>query len=276
MNLMMGRISTILLLKISLCVGAANADIVYLRGSSTLAPIAQKAAEAYMAEHVNAQIIIGDGGTLRGYKSIEDGTANIAMVSSELCDVLPHDCKKDGFKKHLLGEAMIIVVVHKTNLVRNLTSDQLKDIFTGRITKWKDVGGDDRNIRVYLSPPNGGISVAFRKLILKTEDSYTPAGMVKDNGKLLKELVSDEDAISFLAFSTSGREQIKVLKIDDVFPSEHTRADKSYPLRTELMLVTSEKTTRETSEFIKYFEGFMKRYSLSDLAKMHSSGEVYE
>ncbi len=262
----------------------ASGDTVYLRGSTTLVPMARSVAEAYMAEHPDSRILIGTGGSERGYKSVLNGTADVAMVSSEFCDVLPYECTNDiSLEKTSLGYVIIKVLVNKSNSVDNLTIQQLRDIFTGRITNWEEVGGDRESINVYLSPPSSGISFAWKKLIFKSEDSYTPKSKVESEGdveRLLSFVASDKNAISFAVYDVSNYGKIKAITVNGLSATDLALAKNQYPLRTELMLATRKNTIQnssdETSRFIKYFVDYVSRQSLIDLAKINHVGKRNE
>ncbi len=243
----------------------ADGGTVYVRGSSTLAPLAQRVAEAYMQEHPNSRILIDAGGSARGYKSVLDGTADIAMTSDGLCTDLVNECMADlRLKATPLGQVVIKVLVNKSNPVDNLTAQQLRDIFTGRLTSWKDVGGDDQEINVYLSSPGGGISSAWKKLIFKKEDSYTPKSQVKDNTDLLNSVAGDTNAISFAVYDVTTYEKIKSITVSGFTTPDSAMGENQYLLRTELALVALasrlENPSSETFKFIDYFVSYVNRH----------------
>ncbi len=247
------------------CMASDNA--VYLRGSTTLAPIARKVAEAYMVEHPGARILVDTGGTERGYQSVMNGTTDIAMVSSAYCDVSSYECANDKLlKKESLGCASIKVVVHKSNSIINLTVNQLRDIFTGRITNWNEVGGNNEGINVYLNPPRSGIGAALKnKLNFKNEDSYTPKGWVKNGAKLLKSVASDKNGIAIAVFNASVVSNIKLVDVDGVSATA-VAPNKPYPLQTELMLVTRQERSPEINNFIRYFVDYKNQHSLANFS----------
>ena len=250
---------------------ATEINTVHLRGSTTLMPIAQRVAENYMNEQKNVRIVVSGGGTERGYKAIVDGTADVAMASSEPRDDIVNSCnlKNIHLQKKLVGYATILTVVHKSNPVDNLSLKQLKDIFTGRIANWKQVGGKDAAIQVYVGPPNGGINDTWKKLILGEEDSYSPKGIVKNNTERLSISEISPNAITFLTLDASNYSNIKILSINNVIPNDQTVEQGKYILRAPLMLVTTDKPSTATKNFIDYFVTVSHQTSMSELSKMN-------
>lgn len=245
----------------------AQASAVHLRGSTTLLPIAQLVAETYMREHPDTRIVITAGGTERGYKAILDGTADIAMASSEPREDIVSECtlKNIQLQTHLLGYTSILTAVNAANPVNNLSLKQLKDIFTGRIANWKEVGGADMPIQVYVGPPNGGINDTWKKLILGENDTYTPKGIVKDNSERIHLSASAANAITFLTPDT-GDTALKILSINQVAPKPQQVGDGSYPLRAPLMLVTTHHPSAAASAFIAFFSAQIKQAQLNNIA----------
>lgn len=259
----------------------ADDRTVYLRGSSTLAPLAQRVAEAYMQAHPDSRILIDAGGSTRGYESVLDGTADIAMTSDGGCSVLADECKANPLlKPTVVGDVIINVLVNKSNAVDDLTTQQLRDIFTGRLTSWKGVGGDDEEINVYLSSPGGGISSAWKKLIFRNEDSYTPKSKVKNNKDLLNSVANDKNAISFAVYDVSAYRKIKTITVSGMSATDPGTGGNQYPLRTKLALVARtravENASSKTSKFIIYFVDYVRRNPSVLLMSPGNSGDENE
>ena len=235
----------------------ATADVnsVHVRGSTTLTPLMQKIAEAYMAEHADARIVISSGGTERGYKAVVDGTADIAMASGEIPESIASECDRKNItlEKKLVGYATIILVTHPSNPVSNLNLKQIKDIFTGRITRWKSVGGSDAAINLYVGPPTGGINETWKSVVLGDTDTYTPAGIVLGNAARLRAIEAQPNGITFLTLDDSNYSRLKILSVNNVAPDKASVNDGRYALRAPLMLVTNAKPSSATREFIHYF-----------------------
>lgn len=252
----------------------AVASSVHLRGSTTLLPIAQTIAEAYMHEHPDVRVVISAGGTERGYKAIVDGTADIAMASSTARDDIVNQCALKNIKLNttLLGYTSILTVVNSANPIKNLSLKQVKDIFTGRVTNWKEVGGANAAIHVYVGPPNGGINDTWKKLLLGEEDTYTPKGIVKNNAERILLTAADANAITFLTLDENNA-ALKILTINNIAVNSDTLDGSRYPLRAPLMLVTANTPTVATNEFIHYFSARLDQIHFSNITSATLSDE---
>ena len=278
MAIAFGKARLLILGLVLLCSQAnAKADVnsVHIRGSTTLTPLMQKIAEAYMAEHADARIVISSGGTERGYKSVVDGTADIAMASGEIPDSIASECARKNItlKKNLVGYATIIVVAHPSNPVSNLNVKQLKDIFTGRITRWNSVGGKDAPINLYVGPPTGGINETWKSVILGDTDTYTPAGIVLGNAERLRAIEAQPNGITFLTLDDSNYSRLKILSVNNIAPDKASVNDGRYALRAPLMLVTSTKPSRATRDFIQYFIAPERASFFSQIVKPAGQGK---
>lgn len=228
---------------------------VHIRGSTTLLPLMQRMGEAYMSEHPDASIVISGGGTARGYKAILDGTADIAMASGVVPEEIADEINRRGIKLHstTLSYGAIVTVVHPSNAIGNLSMKQLRNIFTGRVNNWKEVGGKNAPIKVLIGPPTGGITDTWKRLILGEEDTYTPSGIVMNNIDRIEQLAKEPLAITFLTIGTENNPHLKILKVDGVSPNADTVRSGRYPLRAPLMMVTTETPSAAAKEFIQHF-----------------------
>ncbi|MGZ3237514.1 MAG: PstS family phosphate ABC transporter substrate-binding protein [Burkholderiaceae bacterium] len=246
---------------------------VHIRGSTTLLPLMQRMGEAYMAEHPDVNVVISGGGTARGYKAILDGTADIAMASGAVSDEIADENNRRGIKLHstTLSYGVIVAVVHPSNAISNLSMKQLRNIFTGRINNWKELGGKNAPIKVFVGPPTGGITDTWKRLILGDEDTYTPSGIVMDNADRIEHLAKEPLAITFLTIGAENNPHLKILKIDGVIPNADTVHSGSYPLRAPLMMVTTETPSAATKQFIQYFSMPQKMSSFDGVVNLGSS-----
>lgn len=244
-----------LLLISGLAAAGGGAKSVHIRGSTTLLPLMQNMGEAYMREHPDVSVVISGGGTARGYKAILDSTADIAMASGVAPEEIANETNRRGIKLHstTLSYSVIVAVVHPSNAISNLGMKQLRSIFTGRISNWKEVGGKNAPIKVLIGPPTGGITDTWKRLILGEEDTYTPSGIVMDNADRIEQLAKEPFGITFLTIGTENNAHLKILKVDGVAPNAETVRSGHYPLRAPLMLVTTETPSVTAKEFIRYF-----------------------
>jgi len=140
-------ISMILLMGFMGCIGGEKeSKTLSLAGSTTVEPIASKAAGVYMEKHPDVKVTVQGGGSGTGIKMVGEGTVDIGNASRKIKD------KEKDLYPDLVGTIIaydgIAIVVHPSNPVENLTKQQLQDIYAGKITNWKEIGGEDREIVV--------------------------------------------------------------------------------------------------------------------------------
>ena len=124
-------------------VGAAQAETVTVNGSTTVLPAMQLVAEGFMKANPNVTITISGTGSGNGIKALMDNTTDIAMSSRDLKKKEADDLAKAGHKpvRFTVAYDAIIPVVNNKNAVKELTIEQLRDIYAGKIRDWKEVGG---------------------------------------------------------------------------------------------------------------------------------------
>jgi len=178
---------------------AAAADQITVKGSDTMVLIAQRWAEAYMKSNPGTTIQVTGGGSGTGIAAIIEGTCNIANSSrpikaSELAK------GKDSGKnivEHKVALDALVVVVHPSNTVKELSVPQLKAIFTGAVTNWNQVGGSDSPIVIYSRESNSGTYGFFKEHILANAD-FTPTALYMPGTAAIKNGVSkDPKAIGY-------------------------------------------------------------------------------
>ena len=161
-----------LLILLALAVGIAipcYAEKVVMEGSTTVLPIAQKAAEVFMQKNPNADISVRGGGSGVGIASIIDGMCDIANSSRPIKDTELDKGVTNGkdIKAHVIAMDGICVIVHPSNSVKALSKKQIKDIYIGSVSNWSQVGGKDEKIVVISRDSSSGTFEAFGTLALE-------------------------------------------------------------------------------------------------------------
>lgn len=129
-------------------------------GSTSVQPVVEKLAAKYMEEHPNVRIDVM-GRIWSGIKKCITGIINIGTSSKELTSD-----EKQGLNEYIIGKEGIVVVVNLNNQVNNLSKTQLKDIFSGNITNWKELGGPDAKINLVMREDGSGTRNAFEALVM--------------------------------------------------------------------------------------------------------------
>ncbi len=224
-----------------------------LDGSTTVLPIAQKVAEAYMKEHPELAIAVSGGGSGNGIKAIIDGTVEIGNSSRFIKD----DEVKQAVEKgaypvpFAIGYDCIVPVVHPSNPVNNLTLDQLKGIYKGEIKNWKDLGGPDLKIVVISRDTSSGTYEVWEEKVMKKE-RVSPAAMLQaSNGAIVQAVSTNKFAIGYIGLGYVNQ-TVKPVTVNGIRGTEETTLNGTYPIARPLFMFTRGWPTGETLNFINF------------------------
>ncbi|MGN0093854.1 MAG: phosphate ABC transporter substrate-binding protein [Methanobrevibacter sp.] len=224
--------------------GSSKVEIV---GSTSVQPVAEKLVEKYKETHPDAQINVQGGGSSVGIKSAQDGTADIGTSSKAL-----KDNESQGLTQIPLGQDGIVIAVNTKNSVDGVTSEQLKDIFSGKITNWKEVGGSDGKINVIRREDGSGTLDAFESIVMGKDTKIKSDAVVQSSTEAVKQSVkTDENAIGFVSYAHMSSD-VKALKIDGVAPSDDTIADGSYKLQRPFLFLVKGTPNQATQDFLNF------------------------
>ena len=224
--------------------GSSKVEIV---GSTSVQPVAEKLVEKYKETHPDAQINVQGGGSSVGIKSAQDGTADIGTSSKAL-----KKNESQGLTQIPLGQDGIVIAVNTKNSVDGVTSEQLKDIFSGKITNWKEVGGSDGKINVIRREDGSGTLDAFESIVMVKDTKIKSDAVVQSSTEAVKQSVkTDENAIGFVSYAHMSSD-VKALKIDGVSPSDDTIADGSYKLQRPFLFLVKGTPNQATQDFLNF------------------------
>ncbi|MBL4985629.1 phosphate ABC transporter substrate-binding protein [Bacillus safensis] len=188
-----------------------------ISGSSAMQPLVLAAAEKFMDKHPKADIQVQAGGSGAGLSQVSEGSVQIGNS-----DVFAEE--KDGVDAKALKDHKVAVVgmaaaVNPEVGVKDITKDELKKIFTGKIKNWKELGGKDQKITLVNRPDSSGTRATFVKYAL---DGATPAeGITEESSNNVQKIIAETPgAIGYLAFSYLKEDKITPLSIDGVKPEE--------------------------------------------------------
>ena len=208
-----------------------------LKGSDTLLPLAQKAAENYSEKKPSAHVTVTGGGSGVGLSSLREGTTDIAMASRRIKFDERVRMQQAGRPVEELTVAFdaLAVIVHPSNPVSRLTREQLEGIFRGKITNWKQVGGEDRKIVVYSRETSSGTYEFFKESVLKHRN-YMPAVLsMPATGAIIQSVSQTPGAIGYVGLAYLNPE-VKALAVSYdgggsyVAPTFDNARSKSYPI----------------------------------------------
>ena len=219
-------------------------------GSTALQPLVEKVAEIYMTDNPNYTITVQGGGSGTGLTQVSSGAVDIGNS-----DVYAEE--KDGIdaakiEDHRIAVVGVAPVVNKDVGVKNVTSEQLKDIFTGKITNWKEVGGKDQKIELINRAAGSGTRATFEKWAIDGEEAAK--GQEQDSSGTVRKIVSETPgAISYLAFSYID-DSILGLSIDDVEPKDENVLDNSWKIWAYEHMYTQKDAKKEVTAFLDYMK----------------------
>jgi phosphate transport system substrate-binding protein len=253
----------IALLLVSLMLGTIGtsmaATVVRVTGSTTVFPLGTACAEAFNGNQSEYQVSVGQGGTGAGITDIAEGRSDIAMASREVTS----DEKTNygnNFQENLFGYDGIAVCVSKAVYdagVTSLTKDQVKEIYAGNITNWKELGGPNEAIYVISREQGSGTRDSFLTDIFGSTKAETPAVSTysSSNAEIYKAITGSDKAIGYLGYSYTQRGDIKAVKIEGVEVNPQTIKDKTYPLARKLYLDTLGDPKPGAKAFIEFCKG---------------------
>ena len=228
-------LASLLALSCLLPAQAKAADEIVVNGSTTVLPIMQKVSEAYMAANPNVQIALSGGGSGNGIKALLDGLANIAMSSRDIKGSEKELAAKKGINPVRTAVAVdaLVPVVNPKNPINELSLDQLKDIYTGKITNWKELGG------------------AWEEMVMKKAKVMPKALLQASNGAVEQVVAKNPNAIGYVGLGYLAP-SIKGLHIGKVAASAETALSKEWPLSRELYVFTNGEPAGASGALIKY------------------------
>lgn len=219
-------------------------------GSTALQPLVEKAAGDFQKDNSKINITVQGGGSGTGLSQVQDGSVKVGNS-----DIFAE--QKDGIDaKKLVDHKVAVVgmapVVNKDAGVKNVTMDQLKQIFTGKITNWKDLGGKDEKITVVNRAEGSGTRATFESAVLGGEKAVKSQEQ-DSNGTVQKIVSTTPGAISYLAFSYIN-DKVEALSIDDVKPTDDNVADNKWKIWSYEHMYTKGDPKDATKKFIDYMK----------------------
>jgi phosphate transport system substrate-binding protein len=222
-------------------------------GSTTVLPIAQKAAEAYMKEHPDVTISVSGGGSGNGIKAIIDGTTDIANISRFIKNEEVKQAVEKGSYPVPFAVAYdcIVPVVHPSNTVNNLTTDQLKAIYKGEIDNWKAVGGPDLKIVVISRDTSSGTYEVWEEKVMKKERVSPAALLQASSGAVAQAIANNKFAIGYLGIGYLN-DKVKAVTVNNIAGTAETTLNGTFPISRPLFMFTRGWPSGDALNFINF------------------------
>jgi phosphate transport system substrate-binding protein len=234
---------------------AVAADSIVIKGSTTVLPISQSALEAYSKVNQGIQISLSGGGSGEGIKALIDKSADIGNSSREIKKEEIALAESKGVKPvgHVVAHDALIPVVHPKNKVKGLSTDQLSQIYQGKITNWKEVGGEDLKIVVISRDSSSGTFESWDHFVMKKAKVTPRAQMLASSGAIYTAVSKNRYAIGYLGMGYVKKD-VKALEVDGVAATPESALTKQYPFSRELYMYTNGEPTGETAKFIAFLK----------------------
>ncbi len=231
------------------------ADSIVIKGSTTVLPISQAALEAYMKTNKGVQISLSGGGSGEGIKALIDKTCDIGNSSRSIKKEEIALATAKGVKPlaHVVAYDALIPIVHPQNKVKGLSTDQLSLIYQGKITNWKEVGGDDLKIVVISRDSSSGTFESWDHFVMKKNKVTPRAQMLASNGAVVTAVAKNRYAISYAGMGYLNK-NVKALEVNGVAASAATALSKQYPYSRELYMYTDGEPQGEVAKFIAFLK----------------------
>jgi len=244
--------------------GGNGTTTLKVTGSTTVGPLATKAAEEFEKQNEKLRISISEGGSGVGIANLIDGTTDIAMASRGMKESEKLKFKERSFKDVVLGFDALSVVVHPENPIQQLSKAEIKAIFTGEVSNWSEVGGPDLQIVPVVRESSSGTYVYFREEALGNQDVAQNAMAQGSNGGVVQTLSQTPGAIGYIGFAFEDPEKAKAVSVSwdggnsYVAPKLENAMRGEYPLSRPLYfyyIVENEEKVKPYIDFILSDEG---------------------
>ena len=226
---------------LALCGAAASAETkIVIDGSTTVGPISKAFADFYKENHSGVNITISESGSGNGVKSLMNNACDIANMSRFM---KPAEFKSFVDKgilpvAHVVAFDGLAVVVNPKNPVKALTVSQIADIYTGKISNWKQLGGEDAKIVVVSRDTNSGTYETFNELVLKKAAITKDAEYVGSNGQARTRVNTTKNAIAYVGLGFVD-DTVKPLSVEGILPTAKSVSTGKYPIARPLYMFTN-------------------------------------
>ncbi len=228
-----------------------GSDTIAISGSTSVGPLAEKIAEKYKEKNP-VNIEINQIGSSAGITNAISGVSEIGMSSRDLKE----EEKAEGLTETIIAYDGIVVVTHPTNKVKDLTLEQVKDIFTGKITNWNELGGDDMEIVVVSREDGSGSRDAFQEIVGYTSGELVRSSIIASgNGNIKTTVATNKHAVGFISFEYIDP-TISTVNINGIEATAENVLQQKYSLSRPFLFVHKEgQLSNAGQEFIDYILG---------------------
>ena len=222
-----------------------------IAGGTAHIPVMNDAAKRIMQANPGIRITVAAGGSGVGVQKVGEGLVDIGNTGRPLSD---EEIAKYGLKSYAFAIDGVAAVVHPKNAVGSLTAVQVQEIFAGKITNWKAVGGRDAAIHLFTRDEASGTREVFWEKLLKKGAIADSANVVASNGAMKSALAGDPDAIGYVSIGHID-ETVKAPTLDGVPPTQDNARSGKYPIVRKLYMNTKGEAQGLAGAFITFILG---------------------
>jgi phosphate transport system substrate-binding protein len=214
-------------------------------GSTSVEPFAELLAEEYMSRHPGSHIYVQGGGSTAGIEALTTHAANIGMSSRSL---LPEE--KDLYAVTIARDA-IAIIVNPENPIGGLSLEQVRQVFSGKVKNWKELGRPDHPIVLVNREEGSGTRESFQKFVMRKEDISLDSLVQDSNGAIRQVVSNDPNAIGYISLGLVN-EKVKAMKISGVEPNVANIESGRYTLVRPFLFVFNGEPTGEAKSFLQF------------------------
>lgn len=227
-----------------------------IKGSTTVLPVAQAAAEAFMKKNLEINISISGGGSGDGIKALIDKTARLAASSRE---IKPEEKKLAVMKgvhplEHVIAVDAIVPIVHPSNPINEISLEQLSLIYQGKIVNWKELGGTDKRITLISRDTSSGTYETWEQKVLHMARVTPRALLQASNGMIVQTVSRNKYAVGYIGIGYINK-TVKPLKVNGIAATVQTAITGKYPVSRPLYMYTDGEPEGSAASFIRFLKG---------------------
>ncbi|RQD76836.1 MAG: phosphate ABC transporter substrate-binding protein [Candidatus Syntrophonatronum acetioxidans] len=216
-----------------------------IAGSTSVQPVSELLAEAFMDENPQTRVRVQGGGSSAGITAAEGGAAEIGASSRDLKEDEKH------LTEYIIAQDGIVIVVHPSNPVSDLSLEEVKNIYRGEITSWYELGGTDASLQVVTREEGSGTRGAFEEIVMEDEYITDRAIVQNSTGAIATTVAGDENAIGYISLAALD-EKVKDLKIEGAEPTRENIVSGNYKVSRPFIYVTKGEPQGLAKSFIDF------------------------
>jgi len=236
----------IIIMGLTVSCGANSESVIIVAGSTSVQPYAEILAEVYDAFYHDGIIDVQGGGSSAGIQAVGSGIADIGMSSRSL-----KDSEKESLQAIEIAKDVLVIITHPDNPVKNLSIENIRDIYTGNINTWNTLGGAEKKIHVVTREEGSGTRSAFEELVMDGLRITPEAIVLNFNGAIRQLVANDKYSIGFISLGLIN-ETIYSVNINGYEPTRENIEAGNYNLYRAFLFVTAGEPEGAAKEFIDF------------------------